>query len=430
MKKISILFLILIGLQSCQNDKKENLKQASNPLIDSTLVMTKPSKNSEAPFLFNSGQQIILNWTERDENDKKKNLLKFAYFNPQKLKFDSIITVPASKGLQMHAESMAKVGVKEDGTLLAVYRKKPANDRSRFGGHMYYVISKDNGKNWSNEHKLVLDTTSTSQSFYDLALLPNKNFGMTWLDSRSKRRGKTLYFAQTDSANIFSFQKPIAFSTCECCRTELYVDKRGIIHAAYRNLIEPDEPGFDGYGTTEIRDMYYVQSKDTAKTFTQAIPISKDNWHIYGCPHTGPSLAYNGKKLGAIWFTGAHNQSGLYFTTKTDSLAFEPRKPISREGYHPQMIALNGQYFAVYEEYYEKNGKGFYRIILDVIQPNGSHKMYEISNTETNNNHPVITPIDSNKILVSWVNTDTRHPKIVYKTIDTRKLNEVYKSLK
>jgi len=421
MKKIFLL-IIIIALASCRQSKNKNSDKSVSPLKDSIHILTKNDKNSEAPFLFNNGNTILINWTERDEHNKKQNLLKFAVFDSKNLQFDSIFTVPASKGLQMHAESMAKVGIKKDGTIIAVYRKKSVNDRSRFGGHLYYVSSNDAGKTWRTETKLVKDSTSTSQSFYDIADLPNRELGLIWLDSRSKRRGKTLYYAETNNTNKFNKQTPVAFSTCECCRTEIYVDNRGIIHLAYRNLIEPDEDGFDGYGKTEIRDMYYLQSKDTGRHFTKPLPISRDNWHIYGCPHTGPSLAYNGKQLGAIWFTGAHQQSGLFFTTQTDSLDFLPRKPISVEGRHPQMIEQNGKFYAVYEEYYEDNNKGYYKIILDVIQENGTHQAYEISNPKTNNNHAVLTRIDDHLILIAWVNTDTRHPKIMYKIVDTSKL--------
>ena len=416
MKKLILLLVFTIFLQSCHDSQTIKSKNNRKNVKDSVFILTDANVNSEAPYLFNNGERTILNWTQRAEHDKKDNILKFAFFNPDTGQFDSIITVPNSKGLQDHMETMAKVGIKKDGTILAVYRKKSPTDRSRFGGLLYYVTSKDKGKTWPAEHRLVQDTTSTSQSFYDIALLPNGNMGLTWLDSRSKRRGKTLYFAQTDTNDIFSQQKPVAFSTCECCRTDLYVDPRGQIHIAYRNLIEPDEPGFDGQGFTEIRDMYYLKSVDTAKTFTEPIPISRDNWHVNGCPHTGPSLAYNGQKLGAIWFTGKQ-PSGLYFTTKTDDKAFLPRKSISKEGRHPQMIAMNGKFYAVYESYYEKSGKGYYKIVLDVIQPDGQHQTHEISKPMTQNNHPVLTRVSKDKILVAWVNTDTRHPKIVYKVV-------------
>jgi len=81
------------------------------------------------------------------------------------------------------------------------------------------------------------------------------------------------------------------------------------------------------------------------------------------------------------------------------------------------MIAMNGKFYAVYESYYEKGGKGYYKIVLDVIQPDGQHQTHEISKPMTQNNHPVLMQISEDKILVAWVNTDTRHPKVVYKII-------------
>ena len=423
MRKYMGLFYLLWFVVSCQNSGtgiKVAGKQETK-IKEKAYVLSDPRVNSEAPYIFKGGNnKIIVNWTQRDEHDTRKNILKFVSFDKQTLQPGTIDSVPPSKGLQVHVESMAKVGIKTDGTLIAVYRKRLPNDHSRFGGIMFYSISKDDGKTWSPEHRLVADTTSTSQSFYDIALLPNGNMGLTWLDSRSKRRGKTLYFAQTDNKNLFTEQKPVAFSTCECCRTDLFVDPRGQIHIAYRNMIEPDEPGFDGKGTTEIRDMYYLQSNDTAKTFTKPIPISRDNWHIYGCPHTGPSLAFNGDKIGVIWFTAAKHQPGLFFTTKINNNGFAVRKKITAEGRHPQMIGFNGRFYAVYEAYYETGGKGYYKIMLDVILPYGRHRAYEISPPLTQNNHPVLTRIGKDKILVVWVNTDTRHPKIMYRVLNTR----------
>ncbi len=414
MKKI-IVPLFLFFLVSCEQNTHQ-VAEKTTKIIDSVYVLTDAGKNSEGAFLFNNGQNIVLNWTEWDAHDSKQNVLKFAVFNRKTLKFDSIQRVPLSKGLQMHAESMAKVAIKKDGTLLAVYRKKPKTDKSRFGGLMYYTFSKDGGKTWTKQYRLVEDAKSTSQSFYDIALLPDDNLGLTWLDSRSKRRGKTLYFARTDTLNLFSEQKPIAFSTCECCRTELFVDSRGYIHVAYRNLIEPDEEGFDGYGQTEIRDMYYLKSMDTARNFSRPIPISKDNWHIYGCPHTGPSLAYDGNKLGAVWFTAARNKPGLFFTLY-ESDYFLPRKQISVEGRHPQMVAANGKFYRVYEEYHEVDGKGYYKIVLDIQSSDGSVQQKEISQPQTKNNHAVLTLFDD-KLLIAWANDDTRHPKILYKIVE------------
>ena len=414
---------MFVACQQPKDNTKNNVPKKTDKKQKSLAeVITNPNKNSEGPFLFKAKDKIILNWTQWDAHNKQENILKFAFFNPETGKFTSIDSIPVSKGLQMHAESMAKIGMSNSGIMYAVYRKKDKTDRSRFGGKLYYSISKDTGKTWSAEKLVVNDPKATSLSFYDIAVLPNGEIGMSWLDNRRKldpkHKGKCLFYGQTSQDKGFVIQKPVAGSTCECCRTEIFVDKKGTIHIAYRNIIEPDEPGFDGYGFTEIRDMYYLKSIDTGKTFTKPIPISKDNWHVNGCPHTGPSLAFNGEKLGAVWFTGAPSNSGIFFTDKKpEQKKFNSKNLISREGRHPQMISIKKNFYSVYEEYYEKNEKGYYKITLKIIQPDGKDKEMEISPPLTNNNHPVITNFNDNEILIVWVNSDTRHPKLMYKTI-------------
>ena len=162
--------------------------------------------------------------------------------------------------------------------------------------------------------------------------------------------------------------------------------------------------------------MYYVLSEDNGKTFSSPIPISKDNWHINGCPHTGPSLALNDSELGVVWFTAANNNAGIFFTSKTNG-QFNERELLSAEGRHPQMIGLNGKYYVVYEAYYEVEDKGYTKIIMEEMESLKSKSTNEISAPETNNNHAVITSINESTILLAWVNTNTRNPKIMYKMI-------------
>ena len=233
------------------------------------------------------------------------------------------------------------------------------------------------------------------------------------------RDGKTLYFAKTNTDKGFQNETVIAGSTCECCRTEIYVDKNNNIHIAYRNIIEQGEEYYDddlGNTDIEIRDMYYISSKDNAKTFSKPIPISLDNWHIYGCPHTGPSLAFDGDNLSAVWFTAANNNVGIFFTTKTGK-QFNERKLLTNEGRHPQMIVLNNQFYIVYEEYYEKNDKGYTKIILTSTSKTNFNNTVEISKKQTSNNHAVLIQLRDDSILTAWVNDDTRNPKIVYKVL-------------
>ncbi len=411
-----LVFLLLLTLWSCASENQEGGSTGK------TGIIAHKGRNYDGVYLFNNGKDIILSWTEWHE-DKADNKMKWSRFDTESLRFDSVRDIPVSKGLQMHAESMAKAGIFPDGTLIAVYRKKLPSDRSRFGGVLYYSVSRDGGTTWGDAIRLVDDTASVSQSFFDIALLPDGRMGITWLDSRSERRGKTLYFARTDENNRFSEQKPVAFSTCECCRTDLYTDSTGKIRIAYRNLIEPDEPGFDGVSHIEIRDMYYLESADGGKTFSRPVRVSRDNWHVNGCPHTGPSMAYNGQRLGMVWFTASGNEPGLFFSFKyKNRLAFEPRRKISSEGRHPQMVASGANLYVVYEEYYEEAQKGYYRIILEKITPGGMAVKREISPPFSQNDHAVITSFQ-NRLLIVWVNRDTRNPKIMWKVVDEEIFN-------
>jgi len=435
MKKIFIIISVFFLFSACKNQNPQVKKD------EDSKVKTLDSGNysASAPYLFKKDSLIIVNWTEKKERDTKLN---FKVFNCKTQKFGDKKGVPVADGLQLHEESMAKIGMNKENNLYAFYRRRNKASRSNFGGYMFYSSSMDNGQTWSKEKKLVKDTSSTSQSFYDIALLPDGNIGISWLDSRKpidkNLKGKTLYFASTEN-NQISNEKPVAGSTCECCRTDLYVDPNNNIHIAYRNIIQPEEPGFitqkqeaieNGIknidslhfwdNDTEIRDMYYIFSKDQGNNFTKPAPIYKDNWHISGCPHTGPSLALNQNILGAVWYTGKPKKEGIYFNTKEiDNNQFSKTKQhLSKEGRHPQMISLNGNYYVVYEEYYEKDGKGYEKIILKIIDNKRKAKTKELSEPLTQNNHAVLYNIDDKHILVVWVNKDTKNKKLQYKIIE------------
>ncbi len=422
MKLIKILFVVLLAsLYSC--DKKEikttakKTPSSSKKKANISRILTDVNLKSDGVYLFKSANEIIINWTETHKKPNT-NLLKMAFFNTKSNTFNKEITISTSKGLQLHAESMAKVGKTKNGTIFAFYRRRSKNPSSRFGGAMFYTTSTDDGKTWSVEQKLVKDPTSTSQSFFDISILSDGELGIVWLDSRKpihkNHKGKTLYFAKTNSnLKTVENEKPIAGSTCECCRTDIFTDSKGVIHVAYRNIIDKNEVGFSGDDETEIRDMYYLTSLNNGVEFNTPIPLNKDNWHFYGCPHTGPSLSESNGVLGGVWYTGAPENEGVFFI-KNKQNKFRDKTSLTNTGSHPQMVGGNKGFFAVYEEYYENEGKGYNLIQLEIIKDYNKKKI-EISEKLTDNNHPVITKINESTLLIAWVNKNTRTPKIIYK---------------
>jgi len=417
--KNNILYILTLTLVffSCK-EKPEQKELTVTPVKKEIQRLTNKDKNLLGAFLFSNENDVIANWTEYDDK-VDSTILKFAYFDKEKSTFSNPIVVTPSKGLQTHAESMAKVAITKNGVLYAFFRIKPENSRSMFGGILYYATSTDKGQNWSPKKRIVADKKSTSQSFYDVAQLPDGELGLIWLDKRrlhSNFTGQTLYFAKTNSNLELEGEIAIEGSVCQCCRTEIEVDKNNQIHIAFRNIIEPNEDGYPisiKNSKQEIRDMYYITSKDNGKTFSTSITISDDYWFLSGCPHTGPSLANNGTETAAVWFTGANSNPGLFFTTK-NSRDFKERQLISVEGRHPQMITLNNKFFIVYEEYYETEGKGYNKILLQKRDLNSATKTIELSDSKTDNSYAVLKQISENQILVSWVNNDTRKSVIEY----------------
>jgi len=404
----------------CSSCKKEHkIESVIDTPKKEIIQLTNKDVNAEGVFLFTTEKEQLISWTEHGKN-KKETMLKFAFLNKKTNTFEQPITIIPSKGLQLHAESMAKVGITKKGVLYAVFRIKSRNSKSMYGGAMYYATSTDRGITWSDKQQLVTHVTSTSQSFFDIAQLADGEIGISWLDNRKlhkDRQGQTLYFAKTGASNNFQHKIALEGSVCQCCRTEIEIGNNGMIQVAFRNLISPTEIGFPSILTdtkTEVRDMYFVTSNDNGITFSKSTPIYADNWQVNGCPHTGPSLATNTNETGAVWFTDATTNSGIFF--KTD--ASNDKKLVSKTGTHPQMIATNGNYYIVFEEYYELDNKGYTKIMMQTWNTTSLLKTTEISTPKTNNNHPVLKPINDNQLLISWVNTNTRNAMVQYVTYD------------
>ena len=396
-----ILFLITFTLLfSCKKEiKKELAEEFSMEVISDTLI------DSEAAF-FSKGINgtLLLNWTEETE---KGNVLTYKSF--QQNAFGEKKTVLPSFGMQSHHESMAKIAQTKSGIFYTFFRIKTPSKKNKYGGSLYYTISIDQGVTWGEKIKLVSDEKSSSQSFYDVAVLPDGELGICWLDNRfstREKRGSTLFFSKTDGVNGVLKEKAIAFGTCQCCRTDLSVVGNRI-EIAFRNIIEGN-----------IRDMFYLTSTDNGLNFSDGQRISNDNWEIDGCPHTGPSLAGNKNKTAVVWFSAGEGNKGIFFTQKFHSdEKFNPRKEISEEGTHPQMLAVKEQFYVVYDEYYSLEETTYQHIKLQLVNPLGMGEIISLTKEKTMNSHPIISKIDATKIMVAWTNLDGNKKKIQTKII-------------
>lgn len=340
--KTIIWILTISGLLSFFNNTNINTEDVNKPDIPQ-LISTNGQNASGPYFTTNQNKQPVLVWTEAlpfsekavQKEAKPEHVIKFAQLNKEGNAFSDTKVVESSKGCRAHDESMNKVAFKKDGTIVAVFSKRTPHKDNRFAGALFYTQSFDGGNQWTEANYLhVGDTTlGLSRSFFDLATLPDGEVGAIWLDSRlTKERGdgSTLFFAKTTGKKGFVKDQPIAYHTCECCRTDLFVDKNtNHIHIAYRDIIQDT-----------IRDMSHLVSMDNGKTFSEPKLISADNWMINGCPHTGPAMdATTDEKVHFIWYTLGGGQ-GLYYNFLEDK-NFSTRQLLSEHGKHPQMLSTN-----------------------------------------------------------------------------------------
>lgn len=424
MKTNSILtaFLLFV-LGSCNGSKETNEK---TPDQEEAMMVSDPSANAANPYLTQDhlGQPVLC-WTE--ELSKEEGfVLNYRVFDPEKAAFGDILTVTPSSGTAAHPENMNKVAFRSDGTAVAVFSKKHPTKENRFAGSLFYTQSMDGGSSWTTAKLLHSDSSkSVGRGYFDLATLPDGEVGAVWLDGRygKESKGSALFFAKTTRHEGFGQDKDIGESTCECCRTDLYVDAENNLNIVYRDILNDS-----------IRDIVHQYSADNGATFSEPRRISHDNWILHGCPHTGPSLAGTSEGLYAVWFT-AGGAPGVYLTSTYDlGQTFMARNKVSDHARHPQMAALpDDRLMLVWDEIQDEGPKPVHagihqggehagpangsKIILQIRNGNSVLATSILSAPDANASYPVLSLVES-KALIAWAQETGGKSSIYYQWMD------------
>ena len=431
--------LLLAGQSACNHRPSGHKAHQGQEIKAERTEIRLTAENVEAsgPYLTYDHQgKPVLCWTEKLAGQEEIFVLKYAVFNPAAGTFGDPIEVLPSRGTRAHPESMNKVGFKADGTVVAVFAVKHPTEENPFAGSIYYTLSSDGGKSWSDAAFLHSDTLPHyGRGYFDLATLADGELGAVWLDGRFAEAdtGSALFFSRTLKGKGFGKDQQIGESTCECCRTDLLAGQDGRIYVAYRDISFPaSQMG------KQVRDISYSFSDDGGKTFSRAKSISMDNWAIEGCPHTGPSLATDGQGLHAVWFS-AGGGPGVYSTSfVNEGESFGPRVEVCKEGRYPQITSLqNGGRLIVWEEasgtneaqatavsgqhqHATKHGQTSTasKIILRLEGKNQGVKLLPVSGAgEGSPTHPVVASINQQKVLIAWTQEGKEGSAIIYKIV-------------
>ncbi|MFY7840463.1 MAG: sialidase family protein [Lacibacter sp.] len=402
MKYIFSLTIMIVAFTACNNGHSKLNLTISEPVLIDTIpgscpYLTKDSKGN-----------VLLSWV-RSINDST-SIFCYATSTDGKT-FTAPVSIPTSTNIHPHAENLPKIIAKPSGELIALWGAANPNPKNKYSGLVFYSQSFDSGKTWSNAKQLTGDTSSYDQRYYDVALLPDGEAAIIWLDNRkaTAKEGSGLYFARTAGANGFQNEQRISQLCCQCCRTQLFIDAKGGIHAIYRGIINDS-----------IRDMMHIVSTDDGKQFSEPVRISNDNWVLKGCPHTGPSMTENNNGLHFAWFTGA-GKKGCYFTSSSNNgESFAAADSVSSNGSHPQLTTLsNGQLLLVWDEAVQLNNKIYKRIASQLRNENGINTGKTFLTAENAiTSYPVITALPGNKALIVYSEKKGEKNYISYTSVE------------
>jgi len=405
MKKIISLLLITTAFvfQSCfNNEKKINIIASNAVQIDTS--------GGSCPYLTkdNNGN-IVLSWIRKINSSTSVYCYSISKDNGKT--FGKTIVISGSENIHPHGENMPKIVFKSSGEIIAAWASGNPNPKNPYADLVYYSQSFDNGTSWTKAEKLVKDTAGYDQRYFDLSLLPNGDAAITWLDNRKKttEEGSALYFAETSGNKGFQNEKLVSEPCCPCCRTDLFVDSKKNIHILYRAIINDS-----------IRDMVHTISADNGKTFSTPERISKDNWVINGCPHTGPAMAENKNGIQFTWFAGGRDAGVYYCNSSDDGKTFSKREMVSGiAARHCQITSVSDNDIAiVWNENFVK-GKDFSsRIGIELRNANGTDPAKEYITSEKGNaTFPVIKSINENAALVAYTETENDKDHVKYKVV-------------
>ncbi len=386
MKHILTIIILSICFVGCNSGRHKTLIAAS----EAVQIDKSPG---ECPYLTKDNKgHTVLSWV-RMIND---STTAFCYAVSKDGKsFSNPVVVPNSDNIQPHGENLPKIIFKPSGEIIALWGTKSNSAKNKYAGLVSYTQSFDEGKTWTAIKPLVPDTSAVDQRYYDVALLPNGEAGIIWLDNRKtvKSEGSALYMASTSGKEGFGSGQLISQPCCQCCRTSLYIDRKGNIHALYRGIIQDS-----------IRDMVHIVSTDGGKSFSEPKRINEDNWVLNACPHTGPAMTENENGLHFAWFTGAKDK-GCYYTNSTDNgKSFTVRDSVSALGTHPQIASFkNGELLIVWDETNIVDNQPLKQIGIQRRNAEGKTEGKEYLTTpDTNASYPVVASLNGVSSVVAY----------------------------
>jgi len=236
--------------------------------------------------------------------------------------------------------------------------------KTKDGTRLMVARSEDGGLSFTRSAPVTGSEAPGNRGWASTAVDRRGHVVAVWLDHREMASGHThspaatntdgaehaqaskLYFADADEA---SSARALTGGVCYCCKTAVAVGPDGSIYAAWRHVYSGN-----------IRDIGFMSSRDSGRTFTTPVRVSNDGWMLAGCPENGPALAVGADNaVHVLWPTlipptGKDDEPSLalFHAVTRDGRAFSSREQIPTVGTprHPQVVATSRGLAAAWDE--------------------------------------------------------------------------------
>jgi Secretion system C-terminal sorting domain len=217
-------------------------------------------------------------------------------------------------------------------------------------------LSDDQGESWDAPVRAnpPADVTNAYQA---AAVFPNGRASTMWMTYPIQ--GPEMNWTRQQFGG--DFVTPIVISSiledepCECCDSDQIILDDLTVIAAYRN-VDPNN----------IRDIHVIRSIDGGETFPEVIRVDWTNWHIVGCPSTGPSMDNDGETVAMTWMSAADGTSRIMMSLSSDGGAtWSENTEIDPDNTgpsrnHPEVAIRGETVVIVWHEYSDDTGEDIF----------------------------------------------------------------------
>jgi BNR repeat-like domain len=259
---------------------------------------------------------VMLTWTEKNAEGITSFCISFS--KDKGKTFSDKQVIYAGKGVGNSRLMRAKVLVKKDGSLVAVFSNRiemPAQQggKSKRSLDIVFCSSKDNGITWTNPQSVDTDTTKgIVKGFFDAILMSNDEIAVAYLKdvaNSTKHEERDLRLVTTKNG-VFQPERVIDPVVCDCCNINFLIDGKGALNIYYRD------------NNDDIRDIAKMISTDNGATFSKPQIVHNDGWKIAGCPHNGAVSSTHGKGNLVAYYSGAETEMGMRLVTQAGKKLF------------------------------------------------------------------------------------------------------------